>query len=88
MKTRRVKSVAFLGMVALMMGGCNIKEDPLAVEVLLPQCESDTSHAAAMPINEKRIKKIEEGAKVRIWHTEDGKKFACMITGKAMLEKL
>lgn len=87
MKTVKIKRIGFLTIIALLLSACNVKDDPLVVEVFVPQCGSgeDSGKTNAVAVNGKTIKKTEEGAKVRIWHTSNGDKFACMISGEAKI---
>jgi hypothetical protein len=56
---------------------------PTVVEEV-PQCgTTDLGRSNAIDVTDKTIKKVADGAEVRIWHTPDGTKAACMITGEA-----
>ncbi len=55
-------------------GGTTLPED-----TMVPQCDTMIS------VNGKTIQKVEEGAEVRIKHSKDGTKEACMIKGEAKL---
>jgi len=59
-------------------GGENI---PPQADHLIPLC----SENKPVDVTGKTIKKIEDGAKVKIIHAPDTKKMACMLNGKAQV---
>lgn len=68
------------------LSGCSGKSGKDSkVGTVVPDCGSgnDMGKSVAVRVNNKTIKKTEEGAQVRIWHDPSGEKLACMITGKA-----
>ncbi len=56
--------------------------------VQVPQCgtATDLGNSDAIDVTGKTIKKVLNGAEVRIWHYPDGTKSACMITGEATVK--
>ncbi|WP_415407784.1 hypothetical protein ACLHDG_04430 [Sulfurovum sp. CS9] len=56
--------------------------------VQVPQCgtAADLEKSNTIDVTGKTIKKVVNGAKVRIWHDPDGTKSACMITGEATVK--
>jgi len=56
--------------------------------IQIPQCGStaDLGKANTIDVTGKTIKKVVNGAEVRIWHAPDGTKLACMLTGEATVK--
>ncbi len=56
--------------------------------IQVPQCgtATDLGKSNTIDVTGKTIKKVANGAKVRIWHDTDGRKSACMITGEATIK--
>ena len=56
--------------------------------VKVPQCgtAADLGESNALDVTGETIKKVANGAEVRIWHEPDGTKLACMITGEATIK--
>jgi len=56
--------------------------------VKVPQCgtAADLGNSNAIDVTGKTIKKVLNGAEVRIWHAHDGTKLACMLTGEATVK--
>ena len=54
----------------------------------VPQCgtAADLGKSDVIDVTGKTIKKVANGAEVRIWHDPDGTKSACMITGQATIK--
>ncbi len=60
---------------------------PLPPVVKVPQCGTENlGKSDAIDVTGKTIKKVANGAEVRIWHDPDGTKSACMITGQATIK--
>ena len=84
MKKTNIKQIAFIAVTGLFLtacgGGGGGSDNPPAAEVKVPvpQCGTDT-----VDVTGKTIKKVETGAEVRILHSPDGTKLACMIKGQA-----
>lgn len=83
MKNTNIKQIAFAAVMGLFLNACggggsssNSSFPPASVSV--PQCENATADVTG-----KTIQKVEDGAEVRISHSSDGTKLACMITGEA-----
>ena len=53
----------------------------------VPSCgtAADMGKAIAKDVTGKTIKKVGDGAEVRIWHSPDATKLACMISGEAIV---
>ena len=63
-------------------GGGGGGSTPPAADNSVPQCSSNKT----VEVTGKTIKKVENGAIVRIIHTADAKKVACMVSGKAEIQ--
>ncbi len=61
---------------------------PPPAVVKVPQCgtATDMGKSNAIDVTGKTITKVVNGAEVRIWHTPEGTKSACMITGEATVK--
>lgn len=69
-------------------GGSNSSSTTTDAALLkVPSCgiASDLGKSVAENVTGKTIQKIEDGAEVRIWHTPDSTKLACMISGEAVI---
>ena len=99
MKNTNIKQIAFIAVTGLFLSACGGGGDsdftiitppvtPPVVETKVPQCgnSSDNGKALAEDVTGKTIQKVEDGAKVRIWHTPEGTKLACMISGEALIK--
>ena len=77
------------GLILSACGGGSSSEDttPPPTIVQVPQCgtATDLGKANAQDVTGKTINKLEDGAEVRIWHSPDATKLACMITGEATI---
>ena len=88
MKITNIKQIAFIVVMGLFLSACNSKSSNNPVAVLkVPQCGTadDLGKAIAKDVTGKTIKKVDDGAKVRIWHSPDSTKLACMISGEAII---
>ncbi len=101
MKYTNIKQIAFLAVTGLFLsacggggGGSNIgsipptgTNPPIVAEIKVPQCgtATDKGKALAKDVTGKTIKKVGTGAEVRIWHSPDATKLACMISGEALI---
>ena len=67
-------------------GGGSVPQPPAIVKV--PSCgnSTDLGKSQAIDVTGKTIKKIGNGAEIRIWHAPDGSKSACMISGEATVK--
>ena len=88
MKNTNIKQIAFTTVMGLFLSACGgggSTTPPTVVEV--PQCgtTTDLGMSNAIDVTGKTIKKVADGAEVRIWHDPDGTKLACMITGEATI---
>ncbi|WP_415407794.1 hypothetical protein ACLHDG_04480 [Sulfurovum sp. CS9] len=90
MKSIMMKQTIFAITAGLLLSACgggggDDSTTPLPTVVKVPQCgtTTDLGMSNAIDVTEKTIKKVANGAEVRIWHTPDGTKSACMITGEA-----
>ena len=86
MKNRNLKLIAFTTISGLFLTACGGggsssaggSTPPPSTAVMVPSCGT-----SVVDVTGKTIKKIENGAEVRIVHTPDAKKTACMIKGEA-----
>jgi len=86
MKNITLKQIIFVagaGFFLTACGGGSSNNTPAAVKVPACGTEEDLGKSVARDVTGKTIKKVGIGAKVRIWHSSDGNKSACMITGEA-----
>jgi len=93
MKSIMIKQTIFAVAAGLLLSACGggggsssgggTTPPPTVVKV--PQCgtAADLGKSDAIDVTGKTIKKVANGAEVRIWHDPDGTKSACMITGEA-----
>lgn len=53
----------------------------------VPSCgiAADLGKSVAEDVTGKTIQKMEDGAEVRIWHSPDARKLACMVSGEAAI---
>jgi len=94
MKNTNIKQIAFMVVTGLFLSACGggggsdfpITPPPVA-EVKVPQCgtAADLGKALATDVTGKTIQKVGTGAEVRIWHSPDATKLACMISGEALI---
>jgi len=84
MSNRNLKRIAFTTVAGLFLTACGGGGSssgggtPPSTAVMVPSCETTVADVTG-----KTIKKTEDGAVVRIVHTPDAKKTACMIKGRA-----
>ena len=94
MKYTNIKQMTFIAVTGLFLSACgggggsdyNVIIPPVA-DIKVPQCgtAADMGKALAEDVTGKTIQKVEDGAKVRIWHSPDATKLACMISGEALI---
>jgi len=89
---KNIKLIAFATVAGLFLSACgggggssSGGGTPPSTAVMVPSCgtAADQGLSVAKDVTGKTIKKVEVGAEVRIWHSPDGKKSACMIKGQA-----
>ena len=95
MKYTNMKQIAFTVVTGLFLSACGggggsdvaIVIPPPVAEVKVPQCgtAADLGKALAEDVTGKTIQKVDDGAEVRIWHSPDATKLACMISGEAII---
>ena len=91
MKNTNIKQIAFTAVMGLFLSACGGSSSSTTtistVETKVPSCGTavDMGKAVAKDVTGKTIKKVGEGAEVRIWHSPDSTKSACMITGEALI---
>ena len=90
MKNTNIKQIAFTAVMGLFLsacGGSSSSSTPIITEIKVPSCgtAADMGKAIAKDVTGKTIKKVGDGAEVRIWHSPDSTKLACMITGEAII---
>ncbi len=85
MRNKNLKRIAFTTVAGLFLTACgggggssSGGGTPPATAVMVPYCGTSVADVTG-----KTIKKVEDGAVVKIVHTPDAKKTACMITGQA-----
>jgi hypothetical protein len=84
MKTTTIKQMIFISGMGFFLSACGGGSGggggtPPATDNSVPLCSSGKT----VDVTGKTIKKVEEGAVVRIVHSADTKKTACMVSGKA-----
>ncbi len=86
MKNTNIKQIAFTIVMGLFLSACgggssSTTSFPDEVdEVNVPQCGTATEDVTG-----KTIEKVGTEAEVRILHSPDGTKLACMISGEAII---
>ena len=89
MKNSNIKQITFTAVMGLLLSACGggSSNPPPIAEIKVPSCgtAADMGKAIAKDVTGKTIKKVVNGAEVRIWHTQDGTKSACMISGEALI---
>lgn len=90
MKNTNIKQIAFAAFMGLFLsacggGGSSDSYVPPVAETKVPLCGTavDMGKAVAADVTGKTIIKVGDEADVRIWHSPDATKLACMITGEA-----
>ena len=93
MKSIMIKQTIFAVTAGLLLSACgggssSSSTTPPPAVVKVPQCgtTADLGESNAIDVTGKTIKKVADGAEVRIWHDPDGTKSACMITGDATVK--
>jgi len=96
MKNINIKLITFATVTGLFLSACggggggssSGGSTPPPAVVKVPQCGTavDLGKSNAIDVTGKTIKKVANGAEVRIWHKPDGTKVACMITGEATVD--
>lgn len=93
MKNTNIKHIAFTAVMGLFLSACGGSSSSTTtiavVETKVPSCDesgaADNGKSIAKDVTGKTIKKVGDGAEVRIWHTPDAIKLACMISGEAII---
>jgi len=91
MKNTNIKQIAFTTVMGLFLSACGGSSSSTttvtAVETKIPSCgtAADMGKAVAKDVTGKTITKVGDGAEVRIWHSPDATKLACMISGEAII---
>ena len=92
MKNTNIKQIAFVAVMGLFLSACGGSSSSTTtisiVETKVPSCGTDADDdgkAVAKDVTGKTIKKVGDGAEVRIWHSPDSIKLACMISGEALV---
>jgi hypothetical protein len=83
MKSTNIKLLAFATVIGLILSACGSNNK--SSTTMIPECgtAADLGKSIARDVTGKTIKKVDIGAEVRIWHSPDTKKSACMIKGQA-----
>jgi len=84
MKNTNIKQIAFTVLMGLFLNACGGGSSS-TTSFPVAECGSaaDKGKSLASDVTGKTIVKVHEGAEVRIWHSSDGTKLACMISGEA-----
>ncbi len=91
MRSSNIKQIAFTAVMGLFLSACggssSSSSTPIITAIKVPSCgtATDMGKAIAKDVTGKTIKKVGDGAEVRIWHSPDATKFACMIKGEALI---
>ncbi len=89
MKNSNIKQIAFTAVMGLFLSACGSSSSTPAtiVESKVPSCGTadDMGKSIAKDVTGKTIKKVGTEAEVRIWHSPDATKLACMISGEAII---
>jgi len=89
MKHTNIKQIAFMAVMGLFLSACGGgggSNNPPVAEIKVPSCGTvGTGKLLAKDVTGKTIKKVGTGAEVRIWHSPDATKLACMISGEALI---
>ena len=89
MKNSNIKQIAFTAVMGLFLSACGSSSSTTTTVTItkVPSCglAADMGKAVAKDVTGKTIKKIGDDAEVRIWHSPDSTKLACMITGEARI---
>ncbi len=82
---KNIKLIAFTTIAGLFLSACGGggsssggSTPPPSATVMVPPCGTGLANVTG-----KTIKKVENGAEVKIWHFSGGEKKACMISGEA-----
>ena len=86
MKSTNIKLLAFATVMGLILSACGSSNNTSST-TMVPECgtAADLGKSVARDVTGKTIKKVGIGAKVRIWHSPDTRKSACMIIGQAKI---
>lgn len=93
MKNTNIKQIAFIAVMGLFLNACGGSSSsssdttlPPVTELKVPSCGTavDMGKAVAEDVTGKTIKKVVDG-EVRIWHSPDATKLACMVSGEALI---
>lgn len=95
MKNTNIKQIAFIAVTGLFLsacgggGGSDIgsippvgTNPPIITEIKVPSCGTV---GTGKDVTGKTIRKVGTEAEVRIWHSPDATKLACMISGEALI---
>ena len=84
MKNTNIKQITFTAVMGLFLSACGGGSSSITsfppVEVKVPECGTET-----VDVTGKTIEKVGIEAEVRILHSPDGTKLACMISGEAIV---
>jgi len=80
MKNTNIKQIAFTAVMGLFLSACGGGGSTTPAEVKVPVCGGTPANVTG-----KTIQKVANGAEVRILHSPDGTKLACMISGEALI---
>ena len=89
MRNSNIKQIAFTAIMGFFLSACGggSSNPPSIAEIKVPQCgtAADMGKSNAKDVTGKTIKKVGDEAEVRIWHSPDSIKVACMNNGEAIV---
>ncbi|MDM5264392.1 hypothetical protein PF327_09310 [Sulfurovum sp. XTW-4] len=92
MKNTYIKHIALTVLMGLFLNACgggssSSSTNYSSATLKVPSCgiTDDLGKSVAEDVTGKTIQKMEDGAEVRIWHSPDSTKLACMISGEAVI---
>ncbi len=89
MRNSNIKQIAFTALMGLILSACggSSNSNPPLAEIKVPQCGTGAAmgEVIAKDVTGKTIKKVGDGAEVRIWHNPDSTRKACMISGEGII---
>ncbi len=91
MKNTNIKQIAFTAVMGLFLSACGGSSSSTTtistVETKVPSCGTavDMGKAVAKDVTGKTIRKVGDEAEVRIWHSPEREKLACIISGEAII---
>ena len=98
MKNTNIKQIAFMAVTGLFLSACGgggggsnigtippVGTNPPVIEIKVPSCGVGTGKAFAKDVTGKTRMVFSSRLLVRIWHSPDATKLACMISGEVLI---